>query len=134
MSKVIVSCLVLVLFCIGAVFLQKWLCKRPQRCAGLVLPILCFVLSFVPVISVSVFSFVKTESVVEVPDNGGEAVTTEEIVTKGENESIGGILVGMIPIFLVMNIPTFILYMIYSTERRRQKENQELKKMNIMDL
>lgn len=86
--------------------LQIFLSKRESRWAGLVLPILAFLLSFL------------------IPLN---MMAPPEGVT-------AGFIVQMVLVWLMGNVPTIIFLAIYFGCRGKRRRRKQLDKMNIQDL
>ncbi len=93
---------------IGIVFLQIFLSKKGNKWYGLVLPIISFLSSFIPLSNIAAFQIVSTVN--------------------------GNVFFPMIATFLVYNIPTVILLVIYFACREKKSVNKELDRMKIDDL
>ncbi len=99
------TALVLVLIISVFVF-QFWLSKRDGKWPGLALPVLCFFFSLlVPL------NFVA-------PAEGVDA----------------GVIFSMILAWLISNIPTALMLLIYFSCREKLKRKRQIDKMNILDL
>lgn len=90
----------------GSVLLQLWLSRREGRWPGLVLPILAFLISLLVPLNLIV------------PEGG---VTV-------------GFVLSAIFSWLIANIPTAVLLMIYFSCREKQRRRGQMDKMNIQDL
>lgn len=91
---------------VGIVFLQIFLSKRESRWPGLILPVISFVVALLFPLNMVM------------PPEG---VTSSFIVE-------------MIAAFLLANIPTIILLLIYFGFRGKKRRRKQLEKMNIQDL
>ncbi len=89
----------------GTVALQIFLSNKKIKWLGLILPMLTFLPSLFILL---------------------------QIATVGQDTN--AILAMLLPIFLVLNIPTAILLIIYAVCRQNYKAKQEIEKMNIQDL
>lgn len=90
----------------GAVLLQLWLSRRESRWAGLVLPILSFLLSLLIPLSLILPS---------------EGVTVRFVLSAALS-------------WLAANTPTAVLLLIYFSCREKQRRSRQLQQMNIQDL
>ncbi len=106
MIRTTISIIVLLILLAGTVLLQIFLSKRDSRWPGLVLPIITFIYSLLAVFAMAAYV----------------------------GESIGAVVLQVIGIFLLTNIPTFILLAIYFGLRHDKRKNKEINKMNIKDL
>ena len=91
----------------GVILLQIYLSKKENRMLGLILPCLFFVPSVVVTLGFLLFS-----------------VST----------SVWGTLGFFLLLFIVCNIPTAVLLVIYYAIRGPRKNKKEIDKMNIQDL
>lgn len=92
----------------GLIVLEVFLAKKANKFLGLIPPIITFIISL-PVIIISLI---------------GTPIT------------LGSVFLGIIPLILLVNINTIILFIIYACLRSNKKKQKqdELKKMNIQDL
>ncbi|MBZ2175638.1 hypothetical protein K8M07_10360 [Schnuerera sp. xch1] len=119
---------------IGVVFLQIFLSKKQSKWFGLILPIICLLFSLIAVLSVPAF-FTQGELTLEQIAPDGTVI--EETITEQHNKPIGNIgtaVFQVIVVFLLYNIPTAILLVIYFACRENLKKRSLLDKMNIQDL
>lgn len=101
--------LVGILFIVGVISLQNFLSKRENRWAGLVLPVISFLISFIYPLSMAAFTQIGS-------------MRTE----------LGGTTVfGLILAWLLANLPTAVLLAIYFACRDKTRA---VDKMNIQDL
>ena len=138
MQKTAIAMISMLLFLAGSIWVQIFLSKKRNKWLGLIIPIICFMLSIMAVFSLSIFGLlVNTNtgnastgiiSVTETID--GIAVTDNTIALP----SMISILVAVIPTFLIFNIPTIIFLAIYFACREKLKLRNELNKMNVQDL
>lgn len=109
MQNTLIVLLICVALMIGGLFLEGYLAKKESKWPGLVLPILCGLLSLLyplNIIAINQFS--------------------------GQVEWGGVIAMGMA--FLLANIPTVILLAIYGACRGKERQKRQMDKMNIQDL
>lgn len=95
-----------ILFVIGIIALQIFLSKREGRWPGLIMPIITF-------INACLCPFMMV-----VPPEGMSS----------------GFVWQMILVWLLSNIPTTVLLVIYFACREKQRRKKQLEKMNIRDL
>ena len=120
----------------GGIWLQVFLSKQANKWLGLILPICTFGLSLLVVLSVAVFTsgvgFATTYELID-----GEWVLVEQYELAPETpimERIPGAIGGVIYTFLLTNIPTAILLVIYKAVRNKQSRRREIEKMSVQDL
>ncbi len=118
MNNVSINLIIFILFLSGIVWLQIFLSNKESKWYGRILPIITFLTSFIPLLSIVAFTSIKTI-------NGVEKTTTMNISEV--------ILIGT-PIFIIYNIPTVILLVIYFACREKYKKKKQLDKMKIDDL
>ena len=124
-SETPINALIFLLFLIAIVFLQFKLSKSESKVPGLVLPVLSFLTSILGVVGYASFMFLKIPQMEVNGEIVQEAVYSMDSIEKW---------VGLFMIFLVLNVPTLILYAIYSSERKKQKRNKDIDRMRIEDL
>jgi hypothetical protein len=108
----IISFALLLAACVGVIVLQVFLCKRPGKFLGLILPAITFIFSLqVPL----------AYPVTAVTDVGGV-------------EMAGMGIAGMLWAWLLANIPTLVLLAIYAGFKTKQKQASDLDKMAKLDL
>ncbi len=101
-----VHTVIFLILIIGIFVLQYFLSKREVKWPGLVLPILFFLFSLlIP------FNYVAPSTGVDV-----------------------GVIMSLILIWILSNIPTVLLLVIYFSCREKQKCKKQVDKMNIIDL
>ena len=119
----------------GGIWLQIFLSRRESWIPGLVLPVLCFVLSLVVVLGLIAFtveSSVMTTYRQEVLEDGTVImVETERILIPVERQFTG---FGVVYLFVLYNIPTAILLAIYAACRGKRRRRRSLDKMSVQDL
>ena len=96
----------LLLLLAGAILLQIFLSRRVSPWPGLVLPGLSLLLSLIPLLNVAVL-----------PGSGA-----------------GNVLTALLLVFLLYNIPTLVLLVIYFACRGKYRRRREIDKMNAQDL
>ena len=96
----------LVVLLVGCIILQVFLSRRESPWPGLVLPGLSLLLSLIPLLNVVVL-----------PGSGA-----------------GNVLTALLLVFLLYNIPTLVLLVIYFACRGKYRRRREIDKMNAQDL
>ncbi len=105
-NLLILVVLILVVLLIGVIVIQVFLSKKEYKWFGLILPSISLLFSFLPTLNV--------------------------YAEPGLAEIIN--FLHILTIFLVFNIPTAILLVIYFASREKLKKNKQIEKMNILDL
>jgi len=130
-GRIVLLFIILLAIPVGGIFLQIYLSKMEDVWPGLILPAITFALSLMVVFSMAAYVEFGTLSHSEYVN--GEWVTT--IVSEGGGrEVIPGAVGGAIYTFLLMNIPTAILLIIYKSQRSKRKRLREVDKMSVHDL
>ena len=101
---VVTNILLVLVFGVGAILLQIFLSRRQSRWPGLILPALTLLYSLVMVLNVA---------------NTGDLASA---------------LLAMGITFLLGNIPTLILLVIYADCREKYRKKKQMEKMDIQDL
>jgi len=94
----------------GIVWLQVFSSKKESKWPGLIMPLICLLISLLAVFGL--VSFAPLD-----PTEGARSVIFSALY-----------------IFVLYNIPTAVLLAIYAGFRNRRKKNLELEKMKIKDL
>jgi hypothetical protein len=113
----------------GSIILQIHLSKKENRSLGMILPGIYLAISVLIVLVFLLNTSTSTSSTVSSLSNSSVASTSTST-----SASIGPTLVSCLVVFIVCNIPTAILLIIYNVIRRGRKNNMEIDKMNIQDL
>lgn len=124
-------CLVVI---VGGICLQIFLSKKQNKWLGLILPIIVLMFSLIAVLSMPAFS---TQGELAMQEISSDGTVIEETIVSQQNEpieSIGTTIFHIIIVFVLYNIPTAILLVIYFACRERIKKHSLLDKMNIQDL
>ena len=124
--------LLLVVMCVGVVWLQIFLSKRQSRWLGLVLPCICLILSLVVVLGMEAFT--AGSRVQEFYENGQLIQRVAEPLVPNAQNGMGGHVLAILMVFLVGNIPTICLVAIYFACREKMRREASLAKMNVQDL
>ena len=134
MKNIIPILLLLVMVVGGLIGLQVFLSTRKNKWFGLILPILCVLLSIVPVLSQVAFETKVTTRVTSYAEDGTiiEDKVKEEPYTNAKNRE--AVIWTSIIIFGVYNIPTGIYLVIYFCGRQKLKKKERLEHMQIQDL
>jgi len=123
----------------GLIILQIFLSKSGSKVAGLILPILSFVMAIVISLAIPAFSMFNQASTVTYSDSDSFYIEDEMIVEEFvEDESSGstgivGVAFSFIIVFIITNIPTAVYLAIYFGCRPK-KQKIQLDKMSIQDL
>lgn len=104
--RIMNSIIFLALLLTGSVLLQLWLSRRESRWPGLVLPALSFLLTLLIPLSLVL------------PPDG---VTVRFVLSAALS-------------WLLANLPTAVLLLIYFSCREKQRRSRQLEQMNIQDL
>src|SRR5699024_2671058 len=130
--------LILLLILGGVIWLQIYFSKQENKWLGLILPIILFLFSIMIVLSISAFWTLTDVETLETTETVSE-MTNEVIVTENtfmnqvEDSNTIQMIAIIISIFLLSNIPTVILLLIYFGERKKLNKRIELEKMNVLD-
>lgn len=121
------------------IYIQYRLCNGENgKKLGLILPIISFIFSVLCVVSMLVFSAVKTTRTEEIDsyDEYGNPSGTEIIEFEEDYES--GLIPSAIAILVITNIPTLIYMIEYavitSGKNKSRTEAEEIEKTQIQDL
>ena len=128
--------IVLLLVFAGMIWLQIFLSNKKNKWLGLILPLFTVCVSILAIAVTPAYVTESSRTVVEQQvAQSGDVV--ENIITNIPQQgppSAGPIVFTGIYLFLLYNIPTAILLIIYAVCRSIRKNNMELDKMNIQDL
>lgn len=102
--SIMTNILLVLVFGVGAILLQIFLSRRQSRWPGLILPALTLLYSLVMVLNVA---------------NTGDLASA---------------LLAMGVTFLLGNLPTLILLVIYAVCREKYRKKKQMEKMDIQDL
>lgn len=115
--NLIISLLLMILIIGLIVFIQIKLSRKENKYLGLILPGLSFLFSLVTILGMISYMGLSSSS----------SGIVESVETKLD-------YLGVFFIFLVTNIPTMLLVIIYYAERNKIKVNKSIEKMKIKDL
>lgn len=116
---------------VGVIFLQIFLSKMEGKWMGLILPIITLAFSLMTIMGMAVY--VHPGPITEMNFVDGELITTV-IHEAGGRELIPGAIGAVVYTFVIMNIPTAVLLIIYKAVRGKQNRNRDLEKMSVQDL
>ncbi len=133
MGNAVLVIIVVLLLLAGSVWLQIFLSRKNNKWLGLIIPLVCFMFSIVIVLSLTVYTTSSGITTVTETVNG-VVISEESIVLESDKPSIFSMLATVIPIFLMLNIPTLIFLAIYFACREKLKTKNQLDKMNVQDL
>lgn len=125
--------LFLLIFVVGAIFLQIFLSRRKSKWFGLILPTICLLFSLIAVLNVPVYTSGELTMQQIAPDG---TVVEESVIEQHKQPIVGNgtAIFQMLVVFLLYNIPTAILLTVYFACRENIKKRSQLEKMNIQDL
>ena len=126
--------MLLLSFFAGIIWLQIFLSKKENKWLGLILPLISICFSIIIEV-VGLATFTNMTAVGQTFTQSGEIV--ENIIKNVPQEPLASIVSTIITgifVFILYNIPTAILLVIYAACRGKRKKNMELEKMNIQDL
>lgn len=131
--------LVFILVLVGGVIcLQIFLSKASNKLLGLILPAICLMFSLIIIFSNVLFMVDTGISTTETRTETVEGIViSEEIIDidiESEKPNILASLGIILVFFLILNIPTIILFTIYFISREKLNVRYQLDKMNIQDL
>lgn len=128
MTGALIALIVLIIVLAALVYLQIVLSKKNNKWLGLILPSLTFVYSIITAFSYSFF----TTSTSVITNSDGEIISETTSISESPTliEAIGTIA----PVFIVSNIPTMILLLIYFANRKKLIQREQLNRMTIQDL
>jgi len=135
-GRIVLIAVLFLVIPIGTILLQIYLSKREELWLGLILPTIPFVLSLIVVFSMAAYVGSGTMVVqTDVTDAvSGEVVTTTIVTEQGGIRAMPGAVAGVIYTFVLINIPTAILLIIYKVVRGKNKQRREVEKMSVHDL
>ena len=124
--------LVFLVGCGGIIFLQIYLSKMESKIAGLILPIISICIALMVVSGNTLFS--AATSTMESYDENG--VLIERIIETDRQQvaSTGSVIATVVSVFLICNIPTAVLLMIYFGCKEKQNSRKALERMQVQDL
>lgn len=121
--------LVLFVIAIGIILFQIFLSKRDGKWFGLILPIISFVISLILVVSIIAYTNIGITS---------HSISEEGIIIMHEIEdtkpTFDMAVEQVVITFLLSNIPTVVLIVIYAACREKRKRVLEIEKMQIQDI
>lgn len=125
--------LVIIVILCGIIWLQVFLSKKHNKRLGLILPIICVLLSIVTVIGFSTFNTKISNNSVTYGESGN--VVESKVNTANDNKvNTTSLITGDVILFLISNIPTVILLCIYFGLREQKRVDKSIEKMKIKDL
>ncbi|KPU45101.1 hypothetical protein OXPF_15790 [Oxobacter pfennigii] len=124
----------LLIFVIGGILLQIFLSKRKSKWFGLILPMICLIFSLIVVLGNTPM---YTSGELTMQQLAPDGTVIEESIIEQHKQPImntGTAIFQMLIVFLLYNIPTAILLIVYFACRENIRKNSQLEKMNIQDL
>lgn len=136
MCEHMINVLILIFLVAVIVVVQIYLAKKKNKWLGLILPLITFSISLMALLGIATFYQIGTVAI------ESQTITEDGVVTKqisesaveiGTSEVIQSVFIAVY-IFVLYNIPTIILLLIYKDGRKKLRKEIELEKMNIQDL
>ena len=126
--NILILLLIVALPATGIILLQILLAKKASKWPGLIMPIISFSIALLIALGMLLFSPATAEMTLH--DNYGNIISqyTQTLVDWPTMLLSAGYL------FMLGNIPTIILLLIYVACRGKHKQQRDLAKMNIQDL
>jgi hypothetical protein len=123
----IVFLIFLIIGLVGLAILQIFLSRKANKWAGLILPFTSFAISLLAFLGILMFT--ATTGTMTTIVNG-------EIVYEATQQlrPISATIAAAVYVFLLLNIPTVILLLIYAACRSRYNKKRSLEKMQVQDL
>jgi hypothetical protein len=125
-ANVIVFAVVVLAVLVGTVFLQVFLSKKESKWPGLVLPGVSLLFSLLAALSIVLFLPVALETTIMV-----DGVIHQQTTNFADT---GSVIMSAAMTFLVMSVPTIILFAIYAACRNKLKRQKDLGRMSVQDL
>lgn len=128
MVNIFIGFLILIAFITGIVLLQIFFSKKESKWPGLILPIVCLLISIIAVFNIASFTS-ATKIDEEVIDRNGTVIQEiiPEVITQGD-QSTPSLVFTIMSVFLLYNIPTAILLGIYYIYRGKRCQKKEIEK------
>ncbi len=133
MGNAVFALIVVLLLLAGSIWLQIFLSTKNNKWLGLIIPLVCLIISILGVFGLTMFATSSGITTVTETVNG-VVISEESIVLESEKPGVRSMLVTLIPTFFVLNIPTLIFLAIYFVCREKLKTKKLLDKMNVQDL
>lgn len=130
----IVMIIFIIVFIVGGIFLQIRLSKKENKWLGLILPLICLMMSFIPVLGNMAFYSIGEVVVQELASDETMILETIELNNIEDSSDSNSFIAQTIYIFVIYNLPTAILFLVYFACRENMKKRKMLDKMNIQDL
>jgi len=124
---IVIILIMLILFVPAIILLQIYLSKKKNKWLGLILPFITLAISILVVLGVTLFS---VNSVVETIDVNGKIISGDSKMLHTSSD----ILLTSLYMFILYNIPTGILLIIYKACRSESGKTKEIDRMSIQDL
>ncbi len=118
----------------GIIALQIFLSKKENKWAGLVLPIISFLLSLVVILGLASFGIQSGRVTTQEISEDGKVIS-EVVEAAPAAQGMDSATVGVtVYLFVLSNIPTAVLLAIYFVCRPSNRRGRELRKMSAQDL
>ena len=131
-----INVLILIFLVAVIVVLQSYLAKKKNKWLGLILPFLTFSISLMALLGVATSYQIGTVAIESQTVTEGGVITnqiSEQPIQIDNSEKMQSISIAVY-IFVLYNIPTIILLLIYKDGRKKLRKEIELEKMSIQDL
>ncbi len=121
----------------GTIALQIFLSRRQSRWPGLVLPLICVLVSVFAVLGMARYTTISSGEVYYLADGKVvESYTHKDVQSKSALTPMGGTetFTAVIVPFLLLNIPTLVLLAIYFACREKRRRQDGVQRMRAQDL
>ncbi|MFC6464190.1 hypothetical protein ACFP65_04110 [Marinilactibacillus sp. GCM10026970] len=125
--------IVALLLLAGGIWLQIFLSKSEKKWPGLVIPVMFFICSFLPILSMGGYT-IEESSVTYIDDEGNEVTEVFESEPIYDDTSTGEYIVMGVFALFIFNVPTAICLAIYYSVRDKTKKSNQVNKTRIQDL
>ncbi|NMA65567.1 MAG: hypothetical protein GX957_04900 [Clostridiaceae bacterium] len=128
MVNIFIGLLILIAFITGIILLQIFLSKKESKWPGLILPIVCLLISIIAVFNIASFTS-ATKIDEKVIDRNGTVIQEiiPEVITQGD-QSTPSLVFTIMSVFLLYNIPTAILLAVYYIYRGKRCQKKEIER------
>jgi hypothetical protein len=118
----------------GVIILQIFLSRKENKWAGLILPLISFLISLTVVTGLLLFTSVTVTESRTVMENGEVMEQAVPQPPTQQTADAGALILTGTYIFLLYNIPTAALLAAYAAGRGKLKRRRALEKMSVQDL
>ncbi|MCL2391814.1 MAG: hypothetical protein FWC66_04295 [Oscillospiraceae bacterium] len=129
-SFVVIAFVFALIFFAGSILLQIFLSKKESKWPGLLLPAITVLFSVLAILGIAIYSVGSGYATTQFMVDG---VVVEETIIWAHDYTMSE-LANIINIFILMNIPTAVLLIIYAACRGKRRRQRDLEKMAAQDL